>query len=80
MWSFNTSIGSTIEPLTGEELAKRAVKSVKDADLDRDGITYLQNAIKNGISTPLTPEYKREILRLTNTDSLESALVTVRSE
>lgn len=75
-----TSIGATIEPLTGEELARLAIESVKKAYPGRDGITYLKDAIANGISTRLTAEYEREILRQTNTESLEAALIAARGK
>jgi hypothetical protein len=39
-----------------------------------DGITYLINAIHCGIDTPLTSEYKAEILKQTVTLTLEDAL------
>ena len=35
-----------------------------------DGITYLMNAMKAGIDTPLTPAYEKEILRLTGASNL----------
>ena len=73
-----TSIGVTIERLTGKELAKRAIASVMKADPGRDGISYLLDAIDNGISTRLTAEYKAEILQQTNTASLEQALASLK--
>jgi hypothetical protein len=39
-----------------------------------DGITYLIDAIRSGIETPLTADYKAEILKQTVTLTLEEAL------
>jgi hypothetical protein len=47
---------------------------LKDGKDGKDGISYLMNAKKCGIQTPLSPGYEKEILRLTGTDSLEAAL------
>ena len=63
---------------TAGELAEHAIQSIEAADEGMDGITYLIKAIKCGIETPLTPAYKAEILRQTNTNSLEEALVVLR--
>lgn len=60
---------------TARELAEHAIRSVEAADEGKDGITYLINAIKCGIETPLTPAYKAEIVRQTNANSLEKALI-----
>jgi hypothetical protein len=43
-----------------------------------DGISYLMNAKKAGIVTPLSPDYEKEILKLTGTASLEQALAKTR--
>lgn len=39
-----------------------------------DGITYLIDAIRSGIETPLTTDYKAEILKQTVTLTLAEAL------
>lgn len=61
------------------QLAELAVKSAR-ANQDRsDGISYLMNAKKCGIQTPLSAQYEKEILRLTGTESLEAALACTRA-
>lgn len=60
-------------------LAKAAVRSVMEADRNRDGITYLMDAQATGIATQLTPEYEAEILRLTRASTLAEALEQVRA-
>jgi len=45
----------------------------------RDGITYLINAKKNGIKTPLMDAYEKDILKLTVQPDLASALQSIRS-
>jgi hypothetical protein len=67
-----------IERPNAEELAKRAILSVKSAADGKDGISYLMANVAAGIRTPLTPAYEAEILRQTNTQSLEEALSTLK--
>lgn len=74
-----TQIGATIEPLTADNLADLAMASVKDAPLEKDGITYLKNAKESGIVTALSPSYEAEILRKTESSSLEEALVKLKA-
>jgi hypothetical protein len=66
---------------TASQLAKLAVESARDPELKEgmDGITYLMNAEKSGIQTPLTPAYEKEILRLTGTSTLAEALAKCRA-
>lgn len=71
--------GKTPNP-TARELAEHAIHSVEAAAEGMDGITYLINAIKCGIETPLTRAYRDEILRQTNTPTLEEALSNVKEE
>ena len=59
-------------------LARRAVRSVQLAARGKDGISYLMQAMSVGISTPLMKAYQNEILRITGSDSLSSALEKVR--
>jgi hypothetical protein len=59
---------------TAKELAEHAINSVETAEEGKDGITYLADAIKGGIQTPLTSAYRSEILEQLNTGSLEDAL------
>ena len=65
---------------TARELAEHAIHSAEAADEGKDGITYLINAIKCGIETTLTRAYRDEILRQTNTPTLEEALIKVKEE
>jgi hypothetical protein len=60
---------------TPGRLANFAIESALGAagDSGRDGITYLANNIKNGIITPLTKEYKQQILAQTGTKDLAAA-------
>ncbi|MCC6796589.1 MAG: N-6 DNA methylase, partial [Candidatus Hydrogenedentes bacterium] len=57
-----------------DELARKAIQSVKAAKDGKDGITYLLNNIAAGIKTPLTADYEAEILKQTQTRSLQEAL------
>jgi hypothetical protein len=66
-----------IEHPTAAELAKAAIASVAKAAPGQDGITYLRNAIAAGTKTPLTDDYKAEILLQTGTESLADALAQV---
>lgn len=65
-------------PLTGRKLAHLAIESAKKSEVKKgmDGISYLINAKRAGISTLLSPDYESAILELTGTNSLEAALVT----
>jgi hypothetical protein len=73
-----TKIGPNIEEPTAIKLAELAVNSARALQDGKDGISYLINAKRFGIQTPLTPNYETEILRLTGTDSLEAALASTR--
>ena len=67
---------------TSEGLACLAIESAKAGAgaLEKDGIRYLIDAKRNGIQTPLTDGYEREILRQTGTQSLEETLRSVRRD
>jgi cation transport regulator ChaC len=75
-----TRIAATIDPLTAENLADLAIKSVGDpkAGCRRDGISYLIDAKQHGIFTALSPDYEAEILRKTGCGTLEDALAKLR--
>lgn len=75
-----TQIGGNIEPLTAERLAELAISSARELYDGRDGITYLINAKKNGILTPLSESYEREIKRRLQVYSLEEAVLKARAE
>lgn len=61
-------------------LARRAISSVSEAAKNKDGISYLMGVIEAGISTPLTNDYGNEILRITGTTSLASALRAIQRD
>lgn len=63
---------------TATDLAEHAIRSVATAEEGKDGITYLIDAIKCGVATPLTPAYRDEILGQTNAGSLEQALTNAK--
>jgi hypothetical protein len=65
---------ANITPLTPERLAELAIESARCERGGRDGITYLIDAKRNGIVTPLSPGYEQAILRRTGASSLEDAL------
>lgn len=73
-----THIGANIEPLTAEELAERAIASARTQGHGRDGVTYLMDAIKNGIETPLSAAYAAEIMRRLHAPNLDEALAKAR--
>lgn len=68
-------IPPNIEPLNADELAERAILSVRgEFGLDRkDGITYLLGAKNFGIETPLRSDYESAILRNLGVTSLDEA-------
>lgn len=77
-----TKLGANIEDLTPDNLADLAIKSVRgDAGKKgKDGISYLLSVKRQGIVTPLMPEYERAILRKTGTRNLEDALAKIQSQ
>lgn len=75
-----TSIPGNITPLNPKELARRAIESARGAAGadQQDGISYLRRAIENGIETPMTPNYVKEILAITGTEDLQAAWASIR--
>lgn len=71
------AVGKINHP-TAEDLATRAIQSVSTAEEGRDGITYLMDAIKSGIWTPLTSAYQAEILGQAHANSLDEAVRILR--
>jgi hypothetical protein len=55
-------------------LAEQAITSAHLERTGRDGITYLIEAKRNGMMTPLSDAYEQEILRRTQSRNLEEAL------
>lgn len=74
-----TEIGANINDPSAARLTGLAIASVGKAKEGKDGISYLMNAITNGIETPLTRAYAAEILRRTETEDLAAALAKVRA-
>lgn len=70
----STKLAPTISPLTAERLAEYAIQSARTAEDGRDGISYLINANKSGISTPLSAAYEDEILNKLEAADLAQAL------
>ncbi len=77
----SVSIASNIDHLDGETLAGLAIASARAPAGERceDGITYLIEAKKQAITTPLLPAYENAILRSLAVVSLEQASSTARS-
>lgn len=77
-----TRISADISDRTPENLANLAIESaVGDAGAEqRDGITYLREAIDADIETPLSEKYRQEILGRTETSDLNEAWKVVREE
>jgi hypothetical protein len=69
-----------IVPLTAERLAELAIESARQLGNGRDGVTYLIDAKRNGITTPLSNAYEREILRRTQASDLTEALRKIRPQ
>ena len=74
----NFNLSGKIPHPTAADLAYKTIESVAAAPEGMDGITYLMNAIRSGIETPLTADYKAEILKQTMTLTLEDALKEVK--
>lgn len=77
----SVSIGTNIDHLDGETLADFAIASARASAGDRreDGITYLIEAKKQGIETPLLPAYEDAVLHRLGVASLEEAWTAARS-
>jgi hypothetical protein len=61
-----TKIGSNLESITPEILAKLAIKSAKSkaGEKRKDGISYLIDVKKFNVKTPLMEEYENKILEI----------------
>ncbi len=73
----STRIGANIVPLTPDNLARFAINSAREALPGKDGITYLMNAMRCGIVTPLSSDYEAAILNETGASDLAGALAAV---
>lgn len=77
----STRLAQNITPLTAERLADLAIDSARKLKNGRDGITYLMNATKSGIRTPLTTAYASEVMRRLGVADLAQAVEAIhRSE
>ncbi len=70
----STKLAQTITPLTAERLAELAIDSARKLSDGRDGISYLMNASKSGIETPLSAAYAKEITRRLGVADLAQAV------
>lgn len=72
-----TKLGANIKYPTGDVLADLAIASARGnaGQKNMDGISYLISVKRQGISTPLMKSYEMEVLKKTNTNSLENALI-----
>lgn len=71
---------ATITSLTAGRLADLAIASARLDRTGRDGITYLIDAKRDGIATPLSDAYEQEILRRTQARDLTEALRTIQAK
>jgi hypothetical protein len=71
---------ATIGPLTAARLAELAIESARLERTGLDGITYLIDAKRNGITTPLSEAYEQEILRRTQARDLGEALQKIQAK
>ncbi len=69
-----TSIGANIDNLSATKLAELAISSARELKDGSDGISYLMNAKKAGVTTLLSDAYEKEISRITGADGLSDAL------
>lgn len=69
-----------LQPLNATKLAQLAIVSAAAhaGDNGRDGISYLIEAKRNGIRTPLTDEYEKSILEQTQQPDLQAAFQRTR--
>ena len=75
-----THITANIQPLTAGNLARLAIKSARALNNERDGISYLINAKRNGIRTLLSGPYEEEIKRRMDAADLKEALAKARAQ
>jgi len=77
-----TKLPGNIDDLCATKLATLAINSAKssDVDIDKDGISYLIDIKKQGITTPLIDEYEKEVLKSLNVGSLNEALDVCRGK
>lgn len=76
----STRIASNIFALHPDILADMAINSARKLSDGRDGITYLMDALRCGIVTPLSRAYEASILEKTGTQDLASALSAIQDQ
>lgn len=74
----STKLSQTIAPLTAEHLAELAIESARKLNDGRDGISYLINAVRSGIETPLTAAYVAEVRQRLGVADLANAVEAAR--
>jgi hypothetical protein len=69
-------------PADPNGLADLAIASAeaKAGEIQRDGISYLINAKKNGIVTPMMDAYEKAVLERTNQPDLKAAFQRLREK
>lgn len=72
-------LAPSITPLTAERLAELAIESARKLNDGRDGISYLLNATKSGIETPLSVAYANEVMRRLGVSDLTQAVKVAHS-
>lgn len=75
-----TAFEDNVRPLTAERLAENAIASARDdaRARGRDGISYLIDALDQGVTTPLSGDYERAILDQLQVSTLREALRKAR--
>lgn len=74
-----TQIGANIDDLNAARLAEFGIESVGKAKPGKDGISYLMNAMRHGIETPLSAAYAEAIKQKLGTSDLPGALAKAGS-
>lgn len=74
--ALTANFGNNLGEITPDKLSDLAIESFKSTEIEkgRDGISYLRNNISNGILTPMTEEYKKQILQKMRVNSLDEIL------
>ena len=75
-----TRIDRNIRTLTPDHLAELAIRSARgEAGANgTDGIRYLESAMRQGVTTPLTPRYEAAVLQATGAARLDEAHSRIR--
>ena len=76
---FYTRIQSNLAKATPDELARRALASVCAERSAPDGISYLIEAIEDGIATAKSAAYRERVLALSGQSSVHLGIATYLS-